>query len=86
VTIPLQADVINYWQAVRIGYLSDKDTAATIKVGDRDPVSFDVHRGLNAMFMLLVVKGDEVELTLRDPKANVCTDEIEIGALVPQPR
>ncbi|WP_328467866.1 phosphoethanolamine transferase CptA [Actinoplanes sp. NBC_00393] len=86
VKIPLQADVINYWQAVRIGYLSDRDTAATIRIGDGDPVPFDVHRGLNAQFLLLVVKGNEVELTLRDPKANVCTDEIEIGALVPQPR
>ena len=48
-------------------------------------MSFDVHRGLNAMFLLLRVGGDEVELTVPDPAANLCTDEIEVGALVPQP-
>jgi hypothetical protein len=83
-TIPLTAEVVDYWQVVRIGYLSDRDTAATIRVGDHPAVSFDVHRGLNAMFLLMLVEGDEVTLTVRDPAANLCTDEIEIGALVPQ--
>jgi hypothetical protein len=85
VTIPLTAEVVDYWQVVRIGYLSDRDTAATIQVGDHPGVPFDVHRGLNAMFLLMLVEGDEATLTVRDPAANVCTDEIEIGALVPQP-
>jgi hypothetical protein len=84
VTIPLTAGVVDYWQVVRIGYLSDRDTTATIRVGDHAGVPFDVHRGLNAMFLLMLVDGDEVELTARDPAANLCTDEIEIGALVPQ--
>jgi hypothetical protein len=84
-TIPLTAEVADYWQVVRIGYLSDRDTAATIQVGDHPGVPFDVHRGLNAMFLLMLVEGDEVRLTVRDPAANLCTDEIAIGGLVPQP-
>lgn len=84
VTIPLTAEVVDYWQAVRIGYLSDRDTAATIQIGDHPGVSFDVHRGLNAIFLLMLVEGDDVTLTVRDPAANLCTDEIEVGALVPQ--
>jgi hypothetical protein len=84
VTIPLTARVADYWQVVRISYLSDRDATATIRVGDHAGVPFDVHRGLNAMFLLMLVEGDEVELTVRDPAANLCTDEIEIGALVPQ--
>jgi hypothetical protein len=83
--IPLQGEVVDYWQVVRISYLSDRDTTATIKVGDHPGTSFDVHRGLNAMFLLMLVEGDEVELGVRDPAANVCTDEIEVGALAPQP-
>ncbi len=85
VRIPLRAEVVDYWQVVRIGYLSDKDTTATVRVGDHPARSFPVHRGLNAMFLLMLVEGDEVTLQAADPKANICTDEIEIGALVPQP-
>jgi hypothetical protein len=85
VTIPLQGEVVDYWQVVRISYLSDRDTTASIRVGDHPGTTFDVHRGLNAMFLLMLVNGDEVELGVRDPAANVCTDEIEVGALAPQP-
>jgi hypothetical protein len=85
VTIPLQEGVVDYWHVVRIGYLSDRDTSATIRIGDHAGVPFDVHRGLNAMFLLMLVEGDEVALTVRDPAAGLCTDEIEVGALVPQP-
>ncbi len=85
VTIPLEAEVADYWQAVRISYLSDRDTTATIRVGDRAGVPFDVHRGLNAMFLLLLAEGDEVAISVRDPAATLCTDEIDVGALVPQP-
>ncbi|MET8151930.1 hypothetical protein ACIBSW_02690 [Actinoplanes sp. NPDC049668] len=84
VSIPLTKAVIDYWQVVRVGYLSDRDTTATIQVGNHPAVPFDVHRGLNAMFLLMLVEGDEVKLSVRDPAANLCTDEIEIGALVPQ--
>jgi hypothetical protein len=82
--IPLQAPVADYWQALRIGYLSDRDTTATIRVGDHPAVPFDVHRGLNAMFLLMLAEGGQVVLTVGDPAANLCTDEIQIGALVPQ--
>jgi hypothetical protein len=85
VDIPLKSQVVDYWHAVRIGYLSDRDTVATIRVGSHPSASFDVHRGLNAMFLLMRAQGDEVTLTVRDPAANLCTNELEIGALVPQP-
>ena len=83
--IPLTGAVADYWQVVRISYLSDRDTIATIQAGDHSGVSFDVHRGLNAMFLLMLVGGDQVRLSVRDPAANLCTDEIDVGALVPQP-
>ncbi|SDT58729.1 hypothetical protein [Actinoplanes derwentensis] len=85
VTVPLNGELVDYWHTVRIGYLSDRDTEAFIKIGHRPAISFDVHRGLNAMFLLRMVDGDEVELSVADPEASFCTDEIEIGELVPQP-
>lgn len=84
-TIPLQGGVPDYWQLVRIAYLSDRDTTATIRVGRHGGVPFDVHRGLNAMFLLMLVEGAKVTLDVHDPKATFCTDEIVVGALVPQP-
>ncbi|MCO8273969.1 hypothetical protein M1L60_25550 [Actinoplanes sp. TRM 88003] len=85
VTIPLESAVVDYWQVLRIGYLSDKDTTATVQSGDRPARSFAVRRGLNAMFILMLAGGDKVTLKADDPAANICTDEIEIGPLVPQP-
>ena len=85
VRIPLQSEVVDYWQVLRIGYLSDKDTTATVRAGDHPARSFAVRRGLNAMFILLLAGGDEVTLQAADASANICTDEIEIGSLVPQP-
>lgn len=85
-TIPLRAPVADYWQVVRIAYLSDRDTSAVIQVGaDHPAMPFDVHRGLNAMFLLMQAGGDQVTLDVRDPAVTLCTDEIEIGTLVPQP-
>lgn len=85
VTVPLEGTLVDYWHTVRIAYLSDRETTAFLKVGQRPPMSFDVHRGLNAMFLLRMVDGDQVELSVADPQASFCTDEIEIGELVPQP-
>ncbi|RSM59858.1 hypothetical protein DMB66_26870 [Actinoplanes sp. ATCC 53533] len=84
-TIPLTAGVADYWQVVRIAYLSDRDASATIRVGKHVPVQFDVHRGLHAMFLLMQAEGDKATLELGDPAAELCTNEIQIGTLVPQP-
>jgi hypothetical protein len=83
--IPLGGTVTQYWHAVRVAYISDRDTKATFRLGSSEVRSFDAHRGLNAIFLLIDGGGDEVELTMADPAANFCTDEIEIGELVPQP-
>lgn len=85
VTVPLAGTVTEYWQAVRMAYLVDRDTRATFRLGTGEVKSFDAHRGLNAIFLLIFAGGDRVELTVQDPAANLCTDEIEIGELVPQP-
>jgi hypothetical protein len=83
--IPLVASVTNYWQAVRVAYLSDRDTTATLRLVNGETVGFDVQRGLNAVFLLVRGGGAELELAVADPSATLCTDEIAIGALVPAP-
>jgi hypothetical protein len=85
VTVPLAGTVTEYWQAVRVAYIVDRDTRATFRLGTGEIRSFDAHRGLNAVFMLVYGGGDQVELTAVDPQATFCTDEIEIGEIVPQP-
>jgi hypothetical protein len=85
VTIPLAGTVTEYWQAVRVAYIVDRDTKATFRLGTGEVRSFDAHKGLNAAFTLVWGGGTQVELTALDPRANLCTDEIEIGEIVPQP-
>lgn len=84
-TIPLAGTVPEYWHAVRIAYIVNGDTRATFRLGSGEVKSFDAHDGLNAIFLLIDGGGDQVELTVADPAANFCTNEIEIGELVPQP-
>jgi len=85
VTVPLDGSVVEYWQVVRVAYIVNKDTSATFRLGDGEARSFAAHRGLNAIFLLVFGGGDQVELTVGDPLATFCTDEIEIGEIVPQP-
>jgi hypothetical protein len=85
VRIPLAADVQEFWHVVRIAYLSDRDTAAALRVGSGEVAVFDVHRGLNAAFLLVRGGGSFVELAVTGPTATICTDEITVGRLVPAP-
>ncbi|MFX0594762.1 hypothetical protein [Melissospora conviva] len=83
--IPLQSAVPDYWQVTRIAYLADRETVARFQIGNGESVSFEVHRGLHAVFLLVPGGSDEAGLAVDDPDASVCVNEIEIGELVPQP-
>jgi hypothetical protein len=85
ISIPLQGTLLEYWHVVRIAYLSDKDTSATARIGSGEVVPFDVHRGLNEIFLLAYGGGDTVEVDLADSTAGVCTNEVTVGQVVPAP-
>jgi hypothetical protein len=85
VRIPLAAGVQSFWHVTRIAYLSDQDTAATFRVGSGEVVKFDIHRGLNAAFLLVRGGGATVEIAITGPAATICTDEVAVGRLVPAP-
>ncbi|SNT63946.1 hypothetical protein SAMN05421812_11641 [Asanoa hainanensis] len=84
-TLRLEKSVGDYWYAARIAYISDRDATATVRLGAGHEHQFDVHRGLNAIFLLLDGGGSELTMKLGDPAANICTNEIDVGSVVPQP-
>lgn len=86
VAIPLESSLIDYWHVVRIAYLSDRDTAATARLGTGEIIPFDVHRGLNEVFLLAQGGGATLEVDLLADEAGVCTDEIMVGSVVPAPQ
>ncbi|MFC7534500.1 hypothetical protein [Actinoplanes sp. GCM10030250] len=83
--IPLESSVPAYWHVVRIAYLSDRDTSATVRIGVEKPVGFDVRRGLNAIFLIVWGSGPDVQVDVLDKKSSVCTNEIAVGELNPVP-
>ena len=85
VRVPLASSVVDYWHVVRIAYISNRDTKATLRIGAGEAANFDVYRGLNAAFLVARGGGAAVELSVLDAGAVVCTDEIVIGSLVPAP-
>jgi hypothetical protein len=85
VRIPLAATVQEFWHVARIAYLSDRDTAAAFRIGTGEFVPFDVHRGLNAAFLLVRGGGSTAQLGVTGPAATICTDEVVVGRLVPAP-
>ncbi|MDI6102602.1 hypothetical protein QLQ12_28670 [Actinoplanes sp. NEAU-A12] len=86
VRIPLESSLIDYWHVVRIAYLSDRDTAATMRLGAGEIIPFDVHRGLNEVFLLAQGGGATLEVDLLAEGAGICTDEIMVGSVVPAPK
>jgi hypothetical protein len=85
VRIPLAAQVEDFWHVVRIAYLSDRATTATFRIGAGEPVTFEVHRGLNAVFLLVRGGGTAAELAVTGTAATICSNEITVGKLVPAP-
>ncbi|MEV4537933.1 hypothetical protein AB0J82_29555 [Asanoa sp. NPDC049518] len=84
-TLRLEKSVGDYFWAARVAYISDRDATATVRLGNGHEHQFDVHRGLNAIFLLLDGGGADLTMSVADPAANVCTNEIDVGSVVPQP-
>ncbi|MEU4691604.1 hypothetical protein [Actinoplanes sp. NPDC023714] len=85
VRITMEGSVPDYWHVLRIAYLARSDTSGMARLGNGIAVPFDVHQGLNAVFLLVNGGGSTVELTVADRNASVCTDEVLVGDIVPAP-
>ncbi len=83
VRIPLDIELFDWPWMVKVGYFSDGDSPAALRLGN-GRYEFQVRRGLHQIFFPLAGGGDAVELTLRNPAVKLCTNDIDVGQLAPQ--
>ena len=78
VDVPLGSPAFPWGWAVRVGYLADRDTSATIRLGEAEQ-KVQLHEGLGEVFVNLVGGGNSVVLDGIDPSANVCVGDVQVG-------
>ena len=83
VAIPLKSRAFPWQWAVRVGYLSDKDTTAHLVLGQAEQ---EVHlrKGLGEVFVTMVGGGSSVELQGIDQAAHVCVGDVQVGNPAPK--
>ncbi|MGC5022707.1 hypothetical protein [Micromonospora sp. DT47] len=86
VRMPLTKPLNNEWErAVRIAYISTGDSPAVLRHGGATR-EFQVRGGgVRQVFLVMGGGGDTVELTITDRTVRLCTNEITLGSLVPEP-
>jgi hypothetical protein len=83
VTVPLKDAAFPWTWAVRIGYLSDRDTTATVVLGKGShPVQ--LKRGLGEIYLSIEGGGSALRLEGLDPYASVCVGDAQVGQAVPK--
>jgi hypothetical protein len=78
VDVPLGSPAFPWGWAVRVGYLADRDTPATIRLGDAQQ-EVQLHEGLGEVFVNLVGGGNSVVLDGLDESANICVGDVQVG-------
>lgn len=83
VEVPLEADVFPWRWAIRIGYLSDSDSSATVILG-KGATPVRLSKGLGEI--VLTVEGGAPSVIIDDlnPLAQVCVGDIQVGQPVPK--
>jgi len=82
--IPLEGNAFPWTWAVRVGYLSSGTSTATFRLGNATH-EFAFTAGLHNVYFFLEGDGGEVELTVKDPTINFCTNLVVVGKLATQP-
>jgi hypothetical protein len=82
VRMPLDIALFDWPWMVRVGYFSDGDSSAALRLGG-NTYEFQVRRGLHQIFFPLPGGGDAVQLTVRKPGVKLCTNDIDVGQLAP---
>jgi len=78
IAVPLTDPVFAWTWSVRVGYLADRDTQATIVLGN-DRQTVQLNQGLGEVYLPMSGGGSEVLLEGLTPGANVCVGDIEVG-------
>ena len=82
VSVPLTNGVFPWGWVMRIGYLSDREFDATVRLGD-GVQTIPVHKGLGEVFVRLQGSGDRVLVTDVPPGVKFCVGDIQVGTPVP---
>lgn len=83
IEIPLSSDVFDWSWAVRIGYLSDSDTSATLSLG-RGAVPVQLRKGLGQVVVRIEGGGSALVVQDLHPWAKVCVGDAQVGNPVPK--
>ncbi|HSF99303.1 MAG TPA: hypothetical protein VLA55_11465 [Ornithinibacter sp.] len=78
VTVPLGSPAFPWSWAVRVGYLADGDTSATIRLGDASQ-EVTLAEGLGEVYVRLVGGGDEITLDGLDESVQLCVGDVQVG-------
>lgn len=83
IAVPLTGSAYVWNWTVRVGYLADKDTQATIVLG-KDRQTVQLHRGLGEVYLPMVGGGNEVGVEGLNPQAKVCVGDVQVGTPAPK--
>jgi hypothetical protein len=83
IAVPLTEPAYAWTWAVRVGYLADRDTQATIVLG-KDRQQVQLRKGLGEVYLHMVGGGNEVLVEDMKPGANVCVGDVQVGNPAPK--
>ena len=83
IAVPLTESAYMWTWTVRMGYLADRDTQATIVLG-QDRHRVQLHEGLGEVYLPMVGGGNEVRVEELDPESNVCVGDVQVGSPAPK--
>jgi hypothetical protein len=83
ITVPLTGRAYLWTWAVRVGYLADRDTPATIVLGEgRQEIR--LYKGLGEVFLRMQGSGSEVRFENLNPDVHVCVGDVQVGTPTPK--
>ncbi|HET8988962.1 MAG TPA: hypothetical protein VFN43_10655 [Humibacillus sp.] len=84
IEVPLTQPVAEWGWAVRLGYLADQSTVASVSLGD-DTVSVPFAKGLGEVWVSFVSAGDRITVSGLAPGVNFCIGDAQVGFPAPAP-
>jgi hypothetical protein len=83
IAVPLAGAAFEWSWTVRVGYLADRDTEATIVLG-KDRQKVKLRQGLGEVFLPMTGGGNEVRFEELDPVAKICVGDVQVGNPAPK--
>ena len=82
IEVPLTQPVAEWGWAVRLGYLADQSTVASVSLG-ADTVSVPFTKGLGQVWVSFVSAGDRITVSGLAPGLNFCIGDAQVGFPAP---